>query len=52
MIEKFATSRGMAPSEFLELHHTSKIVVLVSHMIPKFARNAGIEVRRTPESGH
>jgi hypothetical protein len=37
MIEKFATSRGKAPSEFLGLNHTSKSMILVSFTIPKFA---------------
>jgi hypothetical protein len=52
MIEKFATSRGAASSEFLDLNHTSKFMILVSLLIPKFAQNAGIEVRRTSELGH
>jgi hypothetical protein len=37
MIEKFATICGEASSEFLDLNHTSKHVLLVSLMIPKFA---------------
>ncbi len=49
MIEKFDKSRGMVWSEFLDLNHTSKHVSL---MIPKFARDASIEVGRTSESGH
>ena len=52
MIEKFATSRGTVSSEFLDLNHTSKIMILVSLLIPKFARDASIEVKRTSESGH
>jgi len=52
MIEKFARSRGMVPSEFLDLNHTSKFMILVSLLIPKFARDAGIEAWRTSESGH
>ena len=52
MIEKFATRRGTVPSEFLDLNHTGKIVILVSLLIPKFARDASIEDRRTSESGH
>ncbi|OJU24266.1 MAG: hypothetical protein BGN89_17270 [Alphaproteobacteria bacterium 64-6] len=39
MIEKFATDRGQASSEFLDLNHTSKIMFLVSLLIPKFARD-------------
>jgi hypothetical protein len=47
MIEKFATSRGTASSEFLDLNHTSKFMILVSPLIPKFARDTSIEVWRT-----
>ena len=36
MIEKFAGVCGMVGSEFLDLNHTSKPMVLVSLMIPKF----------------
>jgi hypothetical protein len=35
MIEKFGITRGA--SEFLDLNHTSKSVILVSLLIPKFA---------------
>ncbi len=52
MIEKFARSRGMVPSEFLDLNHTRKIMPLVSFLIPKFARDTSIEVKRTSELGH
>jgi hypothetical protein len=52
MIEKFATIRGLVESEFLDLNHTSKSMILVSLMIPKFARDPGIEHWRTSESGH
>jgi len=52
MIEKFAAYRGMVSSEFLDLNHTSKTVILVSLLIPKFARDASIEVKRTSELGH
>ena len=52
MIEKFADVRGMVQSEFLDLNHTSKFMILVSLMIPKFAWEASGEVRRAPESGH
>ena len=52
MIEKFATFRGTASSEFLDLNHTSKIMILVSLLIPKFARDTSNEVGRTSESGH
>ena len=30
MIEKFAVSTGLPLSEFLDLNHTSKIMILVS----------------------
>jgi hypothetical protein len=52
MIEKFATMSCIASSEFLDLNHTSKAMILVSLMIPKFARDPGIKLRRTSESGH
>ena len=37
MIEKFAGAGGEEMSEFLDLNHTSKSMILVSLMIPKFA---------------
>ncbi len=52
MIEKFAGMCSAARSEFLDLNHTSKIMLLVSLMIPKFARDADFKVWRTSESGH
>ena len=52
MLEKFARSRGMAPSEFFDLNLTRKTSALVSLPIPKFARDASIEVKRTSELGH
>jgi hypothetical protein len=52
MIEKFVTSPGMASSEFLDLNHTSKIMILVSLLIPKFAQDTSAGVWRTSESGH
>jgi hypothetical protein len=52
MIEKFAGVRSLVGSEFLDLNHTSKSMILVSLMIPKFARGAGGKVWRTSESGH
>ena len=51
MIEKFARACGTVPSEFLDLNRTSNIMPLVSPLIPKFARDTSIEVRRTSESG-
>ena len=52
LIEKFAGVRGLVQSEFLDQNRTSKLMILVSLMIPKFARDTGGEVRRTSESGH
>jgi hypothetical protein len=52
MIEKFAAVRGMVRSEFIDLNHTRKPMILVSHMIAKFARDAGGDGGRTPQSGH
>jgi hypothetical protein len=52
MIENFATSSGLLPSEFLDLNHTSKSMSLVSLMIPKFAKGPSSERERTSESGH
>jgi len=52
MIEKSATSRGTTQSEFLDLNRTRKFMIPASLLIPKFAREAGIEVWRTSESGH
>jgi hypothetical protein len=50
-IEKFARNLAASAGEFLD-HHTSKYVILVSPMIPKFAPGSGREFRRTSESGH
>jgi len=52
MIEKFAIIGGKVWSEFLDLNHTSKALILVSLMIPKFAPEPSTEYRRTSESGH
>ena len=52
MIEKFASSRGTVSSEFLDLNHTNKFMILVSLLIAKFARDTGIEGWRTSQSGH
>jgi hypothetical protein len=52
MIEKFARPRGTAWSEFLDLNHTSKPMMLVFLLIPKFARDASIDVKRTSQSEH
>jgi len=52
MIGKFAAVRSLVLSEFLDLNHTSKLVILVSLMISKFAPEPGVERRRTSKSGH
>jgi hypothetical protein len=52
MIEKFAGASGWIMSEFLDLNHTSKSMILVSFMIPKFAPDTSRGLRRTSESGH
>ena len=52
MIEKFADAGCKVWSEFLDLDHTSKSMILVSLMIPKFALHLACEHRRTSESGH
>jgi hypothetical protein len=52
MIEKFAIVDGEVSREFLDLNHTSKPMILVSLMIPKFASEPGRELWRTSESGH
>ena len=43
---------GPGPSEFLDLNHTSKAMVLVSLIIPKFAPGPSSEFWRTSEWGH
>jgi len=53
MIEKFASSGRTGPSEFLDLNHTSKAMMLVSHLIPKFAHlNAGVPSELRNQMGH
>jgi hypothetical protein len=52
MIEKFAIPSGQVLSEFLDLNHTSKSMILVSLMIPKFAPGPSRKLQRTSESGH
>jgi hypothetical protein len=52
MIEKFATPSRIVSSEFLDLNHTGKLMILVSLLIPKFARDTSCEVWRTSEWGH
>jgi hypothetical protein len=52
MIEKFAGICRTFWSEFLDLNHTSKSMMLVSLWILKFAPGPSIQIRRTSESGH
>jgi hypothetical protein len=52
MIESFAISLGTVPSEILDLNHTSTFMILVSLLIPKFARDTSIAVGRTSALGH
>ncbi len=52
MIEKFAIMSGQAASEFLDLNHTSKCMLLVSLIIPKFAPGPSSELWRTSEWAH
>ena len=52
MIEKFAGICRTSESEFLDLNHTSKSMMLVSLWIPKFAPGPSIQIKRTSESGH
>jgi hypothetical protein len=52
MIEIFAGVGGLGLSEFLDLNHANKLMILVSPIIPKFARDADAEVWRTSEWGH
>jgi len=43
MIEKFAIASRAHESEFLDLNHTSSSMILVSLLIPKFARVPSIK---------
>ncbi len=52
MIEKFAITSGLVPSEILDLDHTSKSMILVSLVIPKFALGPSRKLKRTSEPGH
>jgi len=51
MIEKFALSSVLAPSEGLDLNDTSNPLALVSPMIPELARGPRRKLKRTSESG-
>jgi len=50
-IEKFAYACRMPVSGFLDLSHASNIRILVSLVVAKFARDLGIELRRTSQPG-
>jgi hypothetical protein len=52
MIEKFAIDGCKVQSEFLDLNHTSKSMISVLLIIPKFAPEASSELRRTSELEH
>lgn len=52
MIAKFAIILGKLPSEFRDLNRTSKHMLLVSLMMPKFALGPSGERWRTSASGH
>ncbi len=52
MIEKFAIINGEVSSEFLDLNHTSKFMILVSLMLPKLALGPSSELWRASEAGH
>jgi hypothetical protein len=52
MIEKFAYTRCVASSEFLDLNHTRKLMILVTPLIPKLAPGLAAGWMRASESGH
>lgn len=52
MIVQFAVPSSKATSEFLDLNHTSKSMILVSLMVPKFALAPSRKLRRTSEPEH
>lgn len=52
MIEERADARCMLESEVLDLNHDSTSMMLVSFLIPEFARDAGTGVWRALESGY
>jgi hypothetical protein len=52
MIAKFAIIGCKVPSEFFDLNHTSKSMILVFLMIPKFAADHSCEFWRTSETEH
>jgi hypothetical protein len=52
MIAKLAIIIGKGASEFRDLNRASKIMLLVSLMMPKFALGLSSEFWRTSTSGH
>jgi hypothetical protein len=52
MIANFAIIIGKVASDFRDLNRTSKYVLLVSVMMPKFALGPSSELWRTSTSGH
>jgi hypothetical protein len=51
-IEKSASFRAARTVDVLDLNHTRETMLLVSLLIPKFAWDASLEVKRTSETGH
>jgi hypothetical protein len=51
MIKKFVKSGSTVSSEFLD-HHASGSMIPVSCLMPTFAWDNGIDVKRTSEAGH
>jgi hypothetical protein len=51
MIQKFTSFCRASESGFLDLKHTSNLMILVSLLIPKLAWGASIKTERTSESG-
>ncbi len=52
MIVKFVIIGGEVSSKFLDLNDTSKAMLLVCLVTPKFASDPSRELWRTSESGH
>lgn len=52
MIDKFAVSRCGGQSEFIDLNHIRKSMLLAPLIVPKFAPAFNGELRRNSEWGH
>ena len=52
MIAKFAIIIGQVASEFRDLNRTSRVMLLVSPMMPKLALGASGGLWRASASGH